>query len=121
VATSKAEYYAVPVVAHLGLDDAFATVGGDELDGSLPTKAFVLAKVLSRLGDPDARDVLMVGDRSHDVEGARAHGIDCAGAGWGYGLTGELVAADPALICATPRELARALALEWDEADAAAS
>ena len=29
--------------------------------------------------------VLMVGDRSHDVEGAAAHGIDTVVVGWGYG------------------------------------
>ncbi len=27
----------------------------------------------------------MVGDRSHDVEGAAAHGIDTIVVGWGYG------------------------------------
>ncbi|HLY33886.1 MAG TPA: HAD hydrolase-like protein [Jatrophihabitantaceae bacterium] len=119
VATSKPEHYAVPIVEYLGLADAFTTVGGDELDGSLPTKALVLAKVLHRLGDPDPRDVLMVGDRVHDVDGAREHGIDCVGAGWGYGLPGELDAA--ALICATPRDLARAFGLDVDGLDAAAS
>jgi phosphoglycolate phosphatase len=29
--------------------------------------------------------VLMVGDRSHDVEGAAEHGIDTVVVGWGYG------------------------------------
>jgi phosphoglycolate phosphatase-like HAD superfamily hydrolase len=29
--------------------------------------------------------VLMVGDRSHDVDGAAAHGIDTVVVGWGYG------------------------------------
>jgi phosphoglycolate phosphatase len=28
---------------------------------------------------------LMVGDRSHDVEGAAEHGIDTVVVGWGYG------------------------------------
>jgi phosphoglycolate phosphatase len=125
VATSKSEPYAVPVVAHLGLGDVFATVGGDELDGSLPTKALVLAKVLHRLGDPDPREVLMVGDRMQDVVGAREHGIDCVGAGWGYALPGELEAAAPALVCATPYDLARALGLDehghGDDLDVAAS
>ncbi len=27
----------------------------------------------------------MVGDRSHDVEGAAAHGIETVVVGWGYG------------------------------------
>jgi phosphoglycolate phosphatase len=90
VATSKPEAFAVPIVEHLGIAEYFATVGGDALDGSRDTKAKVIASVLDRLGSPDPAYVLMLGDRSHDVDGARAHGIDCLGAGWGYGRPGEL-------------------------------
>ena len=109
VATSKPESYAVPIVKRLGLADHFETIGGDELDGSLRTKALVIAKVLRRLGDPEPASVLMVGDRSHDVTGARQHGIGCVGAGWGYGADGELADAGAQPICATPQELPAAL------------
>lgn len=111
VATSKPESYAVPIVEHLGLAGYFETVGGDELDGSLATKALVIDKVLGRLGRPAPAAVLMVGDRSHDVLGAREHGIACIGAGWGYGLPGELADAGAATICATPGDLGSALGL----------
>jgi phosphoglycolate phosphatase len=111
VATSKPERYALPIVERLGLAGFFETVGGDELDGSLRTKALVIAKVLRRLGDPAPDTVTMVGDRSHDVLGAREHGIRCVGAGWGYGLPGELAEAGAAPICATPGGLAAALGL----------
>jgi phosphoglycolate phosphatase len=106
VATSKPEHYAVPVVEHLGLAEYFASIGGDELDGSLRTKALVIDKVLRRLGVADPKDgVVMVGDRAHDVLGAREHGIPCVGAGWGYGLPGELHRAGADPICAEPRDL----------------
>jgi phosphoglycolate phosphatase len=105
VATSKPERFAVPIVERLGLAPFFETVGGDELDGSLGTKALVIGKVLARLGSPS--DVVMVGDRVHDVEGARAHGIACIGAGWGYGLPGELDEA--AWVCETPADVRTAL------------
>lgn len=111
VATSKPEHYATPIVEHLGLSEFFDTIGGDELDGSLRTKALVIAKVLRRLGSTEAADVVMIGDRAHDVLGAREHGIACIGAGWGYGLPGELERAGAAPICATPRELLPALGL----------
>lgn len=110
VATSKPEDYAVPIVEHLGLADYFETIGGDELDGSLGTKALVIGKVLGRLGVSGGADVLMIGDRAHDVLGARAHGIDCLGAGWGYGLPGELAEAGARGIFAHPSELLPALA-----------
>ena len=103
VATSKPEAYAVPIVEHLGITEYFEVIGGDALDGSRDTKAKVIASVLERLGQPDPADVLMLGDRSHDVDGARAHAIECLGAGWGYGSSGELDGAVE--VFATPRDL----------------
>jgi phosphoglycolate phosphatase len=51
----------------------------------------------------------MIGDREHDVAGARAHGIRCIGAGWGYALPGELEKAGADPICPTPADLLPAL------------
>jgi phosphoglycolate phosphatase len=118
VATSKPEAYAVPIVEYLDLTEFFETVGGDELDGSLRTKALVIGKVLARLGQPDPVDTLMVGDRVHDVEGARAHGIATVAVGWGYATPGELVAAQPLTICATPADLAEVLGVGGADAEA---
>jgi phosphoglycolate phosphatase len=112
VATSKPEHYAAPIVEHLGLDGVFETIGGDELDGSLGTKALVIGKVLARLGNPDPADVVMVGDRVHDVLGAREHGIDCIAVRWGYALPGELEDAGPAHICSTPGEVGAVLRVD---------
>ena len=39
----------------------------------------------------------MVGDRSHDVEGAAAHGIDTIVVDWGYGRADFANAPSPAL------------------------
>jgi phosphoglycolate phosphatase len=114
VATSKPEHFAVPIVKHLGMDAWFETVGGDELDGSLRTKALVIGKVLDRLDDPRPSDIVMVGDRSHDVVGARAHGIDCIAVRWGYAMPGELEDARPLHICDTTAELAGALGVSVD-------
>lgn len=110
VATSKPEPYAVPIVDHLGMAGCFDTVAGDTLDGGRPTKADVVAEVLARLGT-DPSDAIMIGDREHDVLGAREHGIGCVGAAWGYGLPGELEAAGADPICAQPLELLDALGL----------
>lgn len=111
VATSKPEHYAIPIVEHLGLARFFATVGGDELDGSLKTKALVIEKVLRRLGVEPSPKVVMVGDRAHDVIGARSHGLRCVGAGWGYAMPGELEKAGADPVCADPADLLPALGL----------
>jgi phosphoglycolate phosphatase len=112
VATSKLEEYAVPVVEHLRLAGYFETVCGDLRDSSRGSKALVIAEVLRRIGDPDPAQVLMVGDRRHDVVGARAHGIRCAGAAWGYGPADELAQAGANPICATPGSLAAHLGVD---------
>jgi phosphoglycolate phosphatase len=51
---------------------------------------------------------MMVGDRSHDVVGAREHGLPCVGAGWGYGTPAELEAAGAVAVVPGPAALAAA-------------
>lgn len=84
VATSKLEPTARRILAHFGLDRHFEVIAGASPDGSRKTKVEVLAHALEQLR-PLPERVLMVGDRSHDVHGAAAHGIDTVVVGWGYG------------------------------------
>ncbi|MGZ4515963.1 MAG: HAD-IA family hydrolase [Mycobacterium sp.] len=84
VATSKLEPTARRILAHFGLDQHFEVIAGASPDGSRKTKVEVLAHALKQL-QPLPERVLMVGDRSHDVHGAAAHGIDTVVVGWGYG------------------------------------
>jgi phosphoglycolate phosphatase len=123
VATSKPEPYAVPIVRHLGLGEAFTTVCGDTLDGQRDSKALVVGEALRRLGKPPASDVLMVGDRVHDVEGAAAHGVAVLGAGWGYGTPAELAGARAVFASAAEllAELPELLAAPGEGRDAATS
>jgi len=107
VATSKAEVYANKIVEQRGWTDLFATVCGDTLDADRPTKADVVGEALRRLGNP--ADVIMVGDRLHDVDGARVHGLGCLGAGWGYAATGELEEAGALAVYPDPAGLGAAL------------
>jgi len=107
VATSKAQVYAERIVAHRGWTDLFATVCGDTLDGARPTKADVVGEALRRLGP--STQTIMVGDRLHDVVGARAHGLDCLGAGWGYAAPGELEEAGAVAVYGEVADLRKAL------------
>lgn len=84
VATSKAEPTAQRILAHFGLDDCFEVIAGASLDGTRSAKADVVAHALSQLAPLPDR-VVMIGDRSHDVEGAAVHGIDTIVVDWGYG------------------------------------
>lgn len=84
VATSKAEPTARRILAHFDLDECFEVIAGASVDGTRASKADVLAHALAQLA-PLPQRVVMVGDRSHDVEGAAAHGIGTIVVGWGYG------------------------------------
>lgn len=86
VATSKAEPTAQRILAHFGLDGHFEVIAGASVDGLRATKSDVVKHALAQL-EPLPQRVLMVGDRSHDVEGAAEHGIDTVVVGWGYGRT----------------------------------
>lgn len=84
VGTSKSEPTARRILEHFGLDHHFEVIAGASPDGTRATKSAVLAHALAQL-EPLPDDVLMVGDRSHDVEGAAQHGIDTVIVEWGYG------------------------------------
>jgi len=84
VATSKLEPTARRILAHFDLERHFEVIAGACPQGSRKSKTEVLAHALEQLRPLPGR-VVMVGDRSHDVEGAAAHGIDTVVVGWGYG------------------------------------
>ncbi len=104
VATSKAEVYAHSILEHFGLEPYFTTVVGSELDGARARKAEVVAEALVRLG-ASPNTAVMIGDRSHDVVGARAVGVHSLGVLWGYGSADELADAGADALVATPRDL----------------
>lgn len=84
VATSKNEVTARRIIEHFGLEQHFEVIAGASSDGLRSSKADVVAHALAQL-TPLPERVLMVGDRSHDVEGAATHGIDTVVVAWGYG------------------------------------
>ena len=111
VATSKPLIYTVEILKHFGLSAYFAVVAGSELDGSRSRKADVIAYALRQMepAAPSRGAVLMVGDRSHDVFGARENGLDCLGVTYGYGTAAELTAAGVIALVSTPLEIVRFL------------
>lgn len=106
VATSKPHHFAEPLLTALGLREHFAVVAGPELDTSGETKAQTITRALKLLGTTDA---VMVGDRSYDVNGARANGIPCIGVLWGIGSFKELEQSGAQAIIADPAELGPAI------------
>ncbi len=93
VASSKPEVFVRRILDKYGLTSFFTVICGGELDGRRTNKAEVIAETLARLGyQGDRRDVLMVGDRIHDVMGGTACHVDTLGVTFGYAPAGELEA-----------------------------
>jgi phosphoglycolate phosphatase len=103
VATSKPEPFAVRVLEHVGLLPEFARVHGATLDGAVRHKEQVVAAALA--AHPDGQRSVLIGDRSHDVLGAWAHGLACIGAGWGPAPPGELTAAGAVAVAPAPADV----------------
>lgn len=107
VTTAKPLAAAAPIVEHFNLDQYFEAVCGPATDGVHETKAAIIADALAQLDVAPSRDVVLVGDRAHDVDAARESGIACVGALWGYGSRDELAGADE--LAADVKELAALL------------
>ncbi|HEY5223356.1 MAG TPA: HAD hydrolase-like protein [Microbacteriaceae bacterium] len=91
VATSKPESRATRILEHFGIADCFEVIAGASEDESRSSKTDVVAYALERLRalDVDLSQTVLVGDRSHDVEGAAANGIPTILVEWGYGSPAE--------------------------------
>jgi phosphoglycolate phosphatase len=102
IATSKRRDFAERVIDYLGLRAYLRAVYGAEPGGGLDQKRDLLAHILGREGFSPT-DTVMVGDRIHDIEAARANHLRSIGAAWGYGGREELQAAGADKIAAAPQ------------------
>lgn len=107
VATSKPEVFAKRILEKFDLEMYFEWIVGSELDGTRCKKAEVIEEVFKRAGisKEQREDCLMIGDRKHDIEGAKACGIHGLGVEFGYAPEGELVAAGAEYTVSTVDEL----------------
>ncbi len=103
VATSKNERGTKLVLEHFGLNKYFDVVAASN-DGDRKTKADVIRYALSQCHSNN-RDVIMVGDRNHDIKGANEVGIDSVGVLWGYGDRKELETAGATFIIEKPEDI----------------
>jgi len=109
VATSKPTIFAIRILEHFNLLRYFDYVAGSELDGSRESKSDVIRFVLQQNGQTNLTDVVMVGDREHDVIGAKENNIDIIGVLYGYGGREELEKSGATYIAGTVEELSELL------------
>ena len=92
-ASSKPAFFIDKIVKYFDIEQFFTVVAGATLDGSIGTKTQVVQQALKRLNVQDRSQAVLIGDRLHDAEGARACGIDCIGVTFGFGSREELESA----------------------------
>ena len=87
-------------------------IAGSDFENVRNTKAKVIAYALSTFAHNTGKTVeeikasaVMVGDRFHDVKGAKENGIPTIGVTFGYGAKEELVEAGVAYIAVTPQDV----------------
>ena len=98
VATSKPTVFAERILRHFELAEYFAFVAGSNLDGTMVDKAEVIAFALKNIPESMQRKVLMIGDRKHDVIGAKKNKVDSMAVLYGYGSYEELTATEPTFL-----------------------
>jgi phosphoglycolate phosphatase len=104
VATSKPFVYAERIVKQFALAELFDKVYGSELSGIRTDKGELIAHVLLT-ENLSPREVFMIGDREHDVIGAKKNGVRCIGVAYGYGTEEELRNSGALSIAGSPRQI----------------
>lgn len=107
VASSKPEVYVVRILEHFDLLQYFDEVVGASMDEKRSSKKDVIEEALRRMGKiPGDRNILMIGDRMHDIEGARLCGHDSLGVYTGFAADGELEATGATYVFHTISDMA---------------
>lgn len=105
IATSKPEPFAVQIAEYFGLAKYFDVIAGSDFEGIRNTKGKVIAYALGKCCSRQL-SAIMVGDRFHDIEGAKENGIDSMGVLFGYGTKEELEQAGADYIARSPKDIA---------------
>ena len=111
IATSKPQIFADSIVDHFDLRQYLTRVYGSELGGERSDKSELLAHALKSegLSAGSLTRVAMVGDRQHDIVGAKTHGMLSVGVLWGYGTLQELGGTQPDRLVIDVADLASVL------------
>lgn len=90
VATSKPTVFAKRILEYFNVIQYFEFISGSELDNTRTRKSEVIQYGLDQLQINDTGNALMIGDREHDIIGAKEAGLASCGILYGYGSYDEL-------------------------------
>ncbi|MGI0492470.1 HAD family hydrolase [Alkalinema pantanalense CENA528] len=104
VATSKPQVYANQIISYFSISSLFDRVYGSEFDGTRSEKGDLIRYIL-QTENLSATTTVMIGDREHDIIGAKLNQVATIGVTYGYGSLQELQAQGADWIVTTPTEI----------------
>ncbi|ATO44534.1 HAD-IA family hydrolase [Loigolactobacillus coryniformis] len=110
ITTSKPELYAQQISDHFALSSYFTGIYGASMDESRAGKSEIIAYAQSETGLTQGQNLVMVGDRENDINGAHDHGLNSIAVTYGFGAQSELSAAAPSAFAALPTDLPQVVA-----------
>lgn len=105
VASSKPKLFVDEISQYHDIYKYYDFVSAETFKNNHSSKKELINACLEYFGNPDKSMVLMVGDRFYDIDGAKASGVDSAGAVYGFGTEEELKNAGATYILHTPDDL----------------
>jgi phosphoglycolate phosphatase len=104
IATSKPQVFAKQISQYFELEGYFERIYGSELDGTRGHKADLLTHIL-QAENLDSLSTVMIGDRKHDILGAKAHALKTIGVLWGFGSLEELELSGADFLAHSPKDI----------------
>jgi phosphoglycolate phosphatase len=116
VATSKLDIFARRILEHFKISEYFDFVAGADINETRSEKADVIAYALKNINNSNSNlQAVMVGDRTHDIIGAKKCGLKSVGVLYGYGNLEELTQAGADVIAAAVADIPKAVSAVFDK------
>lgn len=109
LATSKPDEFSIKILKHFDIYKYFDFIGAATMDEKRNKKIDVIQYVIDSLNVTDMSEMVMIGDRFYDIEGAKHFGMDSVGVTFGYGSRKELEDAGATYVVDSVEEMVNAL------------
>lgn len=105
IASSKPEIFVKEISDYHNISQYYDFISAEQLNKNHSSKEELINTCLDFFDNPSKESVLMVGDRFYDIDGAKAVGVDSAGAIYGFGTEEELRNAGATYILSSPYDI----------------
>ena len=105
VASSKPKKFVDEISQYHDIYKYYDFVSAEDFKNNHSSKEDLINRCFNFFGNPEKEKVIMIGDRFYDINGAKAVGVDSAGAVYGFGTEEEQSKAGATYILNSPKDL----------------